>query len=253
VEDVLVGAGFYEAYTWSLVPAREGAVQLEEPLSAEMAALRTDLRLGLLESARRNANVGVERIALFEIAHVFLPTEGELPDEPWHVAGIVDGGFVRAKGAVETLHAALHVELSLQPGDGRSARTPEGVVEELDDRWGYFELDLDALFERVPDVPLYHDVITYPAVKQDLAFVVDESVLAGDLVAAARAAAGPELREMRVFDVYHGEQVAAGKKSIAFSVQFQSPERTLSDEDAAAVRARIVGALADGFGAVLRA
>ena len=74
----------------------------------------------------------------------------------------------------------------------------------------------------------------------------------GELVAAAREAAGPELREMRVFDVYRGDQIGAGKKSIAFRVAFQSPERTLSDEDAAALRQRIVAALAARLGATLR-
>jgi phenylalanyl-tRNA synthetase beta chain len=90
-------------------------------------------------------------------------------------------------------------------------------------------------------------------VKQDLAFVVDEDVTAGDLIAAAREAAGPELRELRVFDVYRGEQTGEGKKSIALAAAFQSPERTLSDEDAAGMRERIVAALAERFGAVLRA
>jgi phenylalanyl-tRNA synthetase beta chain len=96
-------------------------------------------------------------------------------------------------------------------------------------------------------------VITYPAVRQDLAFAVAEDVPAGQLVAAARQAAGPELREMRAFDVYRGEQVGPGKKSIAFAVAFQSHERTLSDEDAAELRRRIVDALAERFGAELRA
>jgi phenylalanyl-tRNA synthetase beta chain len=96
-------------------------------------------------------------------------------------------------------------------------------------------------------------VITYPAVRQDLAFSVREEAAAGDLVAAAREAAGPELREMRAFDVYRGPQVGEGRKSIAFSVEFQSPERTLSDEDAAALRGKIVDALASRFGAELRA
>jgi phenylalanyl-tRNA synthetase beta chain len=112
---------------------------------------------------------------------------------------------------------------------------------------------VDALVERVPELVVYEDVITYPAVKQDLAFVVDEEVPAGDLVDAAREAAGPELRSMEVFDVYRGDQIAAGKKSLAFSVEFQSPERTLSDDDAAALRGRIVEALAKRFGAELRA
>jgi phenylalanyl-tRNA synthetase beta chain len=74
----------------------------------------------------------------------------------------------------------------------------------------------------------------------------------GDLVAAAREAAGPELREVRVFDVYRGEQVGEGRKSVAFSVAYQSDERTLSDEDAARLRDAIVRALAERFGAELR-
>jgi phenylalanyl-tRNA synthetase beta chain len=243
VEDVLAGAGFHEAYTWTLVPAGKGGIELQEPQSTELAALRTTLEHWLLESARRNRNAGVERIALFELARVFLPSDGELPDERWHVAGIVEGGYFPAKGAVEALHRALHVE----PDFGRLD------LLELEGGWGYFEIDLDELFERVPDVVLYEDVITYPALKQDLAFVVDESVRAGDLVAAALAAAGPELRELRPFDVYRGDPIGPGKKSIAFAASFQSPERTLSDEDAAGLRDRIVSALSRDFGAVLRA
>ena len=89
--------------------------------------------------------------------------------------------------------------------------------------------------------------------RQDLAFVVRDEVTAGELVAAARQAAGPELREMTAFDVYRGGQVEPGKKSIAFSVAFQSSDRTLTDEDAAELRNRIVSALERAFGAQLRA
>jgi phenylalanyl-tRNA synthetase beta chain len=253
VEDVLVGAGFYEAYTWSLVPLGQGRIPLQEPYSSELAALRTDLELGLVESAERNRNAGVEHVALFELARVYAPVGQQLPAEPWHVGAITDGGYFGAKGALETLYRTFHANPQFEAGERREAKTPEGRVRELEDGWGFFELDLDALFERVPDLPLYEDVITFPALKQDLAFVVDEGVLAGDLVAVARVAAGPELRDMRPFDVYRGEQVGPGKKSIAFAVSFQSPERTLSDEDAAGLRKRIVQALSERFGAVLRA
>jgi phenylalanyl-tRNA synthetase beta chain len=253
VEDVLVGAGFYEAYTWSLVPAGEGRIPLSEPYSAELASLRTDLEYWLVASAERNRNAGVERIALFELACVYLPSDEQLPHQPWHVAGISGDGFAVAKGAVERLYLALHVEPLFEAGTGREVRLPEGSVRELEGGWGYFELDLDALFERVPESPWYRDVITYPPVKQDLAFVVAEDVNAGDLVAAAKDAAGLELQSMRPFDVYRGDQVPEGKKSIAFAVEFQSPERTLADEDAAALRQRIVASLADRFDAVLRA
>ena len=98
----------------------------------------------------------------------------------------------------------------------------------------------------------YEDVITYPAVRQDIAVAVPEEVAAGDLVAAAREAAGPELREIRVFDVYRGEQVGEGRKSVAFSVAYQSAERTLSEEDAAAAR-RDRRRARERFGAELRA
>ena len=79
-------------------------------------------------------------------------------------------------------------------------------------------------------------MITYPPVRQDLALTVAEEVAAGDLVAAAREAAGEELREARIFDVYRGEQVGEGKKSVALSLVFQSAERTLSDEEAGGLR-----------------
>ncbi len=254
VEDILVGAGFSEAYTWSLVPAGEGRLPLEEPYSTELAALRPDLRLGLLESAERNRNAGVEAIALFEIARVYRPTGEELPDERWHVGAICEGGFFRAKGAAELLHRALGVPLVLLDRRGRKrVQTAYGELDELSGGWGFFELDLDELFADVPDAIPYDDVITFPAVKQDLAFAVDESVAAGDLVAALREAAGPELRDARVFDVYRGEQVGEGRKSVALRLAFQSPERTLSDEDAAGLRERIVAALAERFDAELRA
>jgi phenylalanyl-tRNA synthetase beta chain len=265
VQDVLAGFGFYEVYTWSLQQddADPDALRLQEPLSSEQAVLRTSLLPGLAASARRNVDVGNEDVALFELAHVYLPSGEQLPNERWHVGGIAHGGFSIAKGAVEALYAALGMSASFVPADdlpggARGARTPEGWVlalrePELPGEWGAFELDVDALAERAPDVVVYEDVITYPPVRQDLAFVVDEDVPAGVLVAAASDEVGDALREMRAFDVYRGEQVGAGKKSIAFAVTFQSREKTLTDEDAAALRNRIVERLAADFGATLRA
>ena len=123
----------------------------------------------------------------------------------------------------------------------------------LEGTWGAFELDLEQLFADARDPVTFKDVITYPPVRQDLAFSVAEEVPVGELVACAREAAGPELREMRAFDVYRGDQVGPGRKSIAFAVTFQSPERTLSDEDAVRLRTAVVEALASRYGAELRA
>ena len=264
IEDVLVGFGYAEAYTWSLLPEESatGGVGLQEPLSSEQAVLRTSLVEGLLASARRNVDAGNEEIALFEQAHVYLPSGEQLPEERWRVGGIAQGGFAFAKGTVEGLYAALDVEPSFcaaddLPAPGRGARTDEGWVASLREpdlpgEWGAFELDVDALVDRVPDLIVYEDVITYPPVRQDLAFVVGDDVTAGELVACARATAGSELRDMRAFDVYRGDQIGPGQKSIAFSVTFQSPERTLTDENAAELRDRIIAAVEQAFGAKLR-
>jgi phenylalanyl-tRNA synthetase beta chain len=262
VEDVLTGCGYTEAYTSSFVA--EGELRLPEPISQEAAALRTTLIRSLVDTARHNVALGTSEVALFEIARVYR-AGGELPDEHWHVAGIVDGGIADAKWAVEQLYGALKVEplyeRSAEPflHPGKSARTREGWVGELhpsllEGTWGAFELDLDQLAAASPEAVAFREVSPYPEVRQDLAFVVDEDVPAAALVAAIREAAGDELlRAVAPFDEYRGEQVGEGKRSLAFRVAFGSTERTLTDDEAAELRARIVAALDERFGAVLRA
>jgi phenylalanyl-tRNA synthetase beta chain len=266
VEDVLVGCGLFEAYTPSLVAEdpNPGALRIPEPQSSEQAVLRTRLLPSLIEAARFNVDAGNSDIGLFEIARVYLPTGDKRPEERWTVGCVVEGGFARVKGVVETLHAALLLEPRFERTQddlfhpGKAARVEAGVLGELrpdllEGTWGAFELDLARLVAEVPERAEYMDVISFPAMRQDLAFVVPEEVSAGELVDSAREAAGSELRQMEPFDVYRGDQVPAGSKSIAFSVTFQSPERTLSDEDASGLRKKIVDALAKRFGAVLRA
>lgn len=261
VEDVLVGAGFSEAYTPSFVA--DGDIRLPEPLSLEAAALRTTLVPSLVEAAQHNVAVGNDGVALFEIARVYRSGDAH-PEESWHVAGIVDGGFAEAKWAVEQLYAALKVEPRYEAAvesllhPGRSARTAEGWLGELhplvlEGTWGAFELDLDALAAAAPRAVEFAEVSPYPEVRQDLAFVVDEDVPAADLLAALREAGGLELRSAEIFDEYRGPQLGEGKRSLAFRVAFGSTERTLTDEDVAPLRERIVETLADRFGAVLRA
>ncbi len=260
VEDALVGLGFDETYTPSLRPDDDTPWKLPEPITVELSALRTQLLPSLVEAAARNLEWGAQRIALFEIARVYLP-DGDLPDERLRVAAVCQGDFFRAKGAVEALCRSLKVEPSffsrgehplLHPG--KTARTTGGVVGELHPRaldgvWGGFELDLRELFAASRDPVTYEDVITFPAVRQDIAVAVPEDVAAGEIVAVAREAAGPELREIRVFDVYRGPQVGEGRKSVAFAVAYQSPDRTLTDEDAMRIRATIVDALRSRLGA----
>jgi phenylalanyl-tRNA synthetase beta chain len=263
VEDVLVGLGYFEVYTPSLVAQdpSPNAYRIPQPQSQDMAVLRTTVLPSLIQVALHNLHVGNEGIAIFEIAHVYLPSDGELPDERVHVAGLAQAPYKRVKGAVEQLLAAGRAAGSFERGEhpllhpGQTATTTGGILGGLrpgllEGEWSAFELDLAALEPSTGWT--YEDVITYPPLKQDLAFAVPDDVLATDLVDAAREAV-PELRSMEPFDVYRGEQVGEGRKSIAFRVEFRSPERTLTDEEAGGLREKIVAALGERFGAELRA
>ena len=266
VEDVLVGAGLSEAYTWSLAASdpTPDAIRLPDPMTSDQAILRTTLLPGLASAARTALDTGASGIGLFEIARVYLPSGEQLPNERWRLGGVVEGGYGAAKGVLEALYRALHLELRVRRGShplfhpGKTAETGAGVLGSLhptllEGEWGAFELDLETLFEPVRERVVYEDVITFPALEQDVAVAVDEDVEVGALVEAAREAAGPILRDARVFDVYRGEQVGEGRKSVAIHLSFQSPERTLTDEEAAEAQERIVAALGERYGAELRA
>ncbi len=265
VEDVLVGAGLSEAYTWSLVASDPSpdAIRLPSPMTSDQAVLRTTMVPGLVEAAKTGVDAGADDVAVFEIARVYLPSGEPLPIERWRAGGVVVGGYEAAKGVLETLYEALGLELRVERAahsllhPGKSAATGAGWLGELhptllEGAWGAFELDLDELFADVPERIVYEDVITYPATLQDIAVAVDEDVEVGALVDVARETAGELLRDARVFDVYRGDQVGAGRKSVAIHLAFQSPERTLTEEEATAQRERIVAVLAERFGAELR-
>ncbi|MCL2666226.1 MAG: hypothetical protein FWF02_00755 [Micrococcales bacterium] len=117
-----------------------------------------------------------------------------------------------------------------------------------------FELDLDALTGLAGTDPVQaRPVSSFPVAKEDLAFVVDENVPAATVESAIRAAAGDWAEDVRLFDVYTGEQVPEGTRSLAFALRLRADDRTLTAEDTATVRQQIVAALAHQFGAQLRA
>jgi len=286
VVDVLRGAGLSEAATltlWDLgMPERlrlgpgdprAALVKLQNPMSAEWAAMRTLVFPGLLHSVRRNLAMSAPRVALFEIGHVFLCGDGPLPDQPARVAGVLAGegaGFFAAKGVVEALFAAARVEgPEYRPLDepflhpGRAAAVGDGFVGELHPLVAeafelaagvaVFEIGLDVLRGRPPEEVLYRDVTSFPPLRQDIAVVVSEDVPAGRVVDVVRSAGGEALARAEVFDVYRGPQVGEGRKSLALHLVFQASDRTLTDAEADAARERIVAALAADAGGELRA
>jgi phenylalanyl-tRNA synthetase beta chain len=123
---------------------------------------------------------------------------------------------------------------------------------ELEDVVAGFELDLAAVLDAAPLAPDFEDVTAFPAVRQDLAVVVPEDVAAADVLRVVREAGGALLRSAEVFDVYRGEQIGPGRTSLALRLEFRAGDRTLTDEEAAERRARIVAALRERLGGELR-
>jgi phenylalanyl-tRNA synthetase beta chain len=122
----------------------------------------------------------------------------------------------------------------------------------LEGEWGVLELDLGLLSEGVREPVTYDPVIPFPPLRQELAVVVDVDVPAGSLLAAAREAV-PEATDVRFLSDYRDSPIPEGKKSIAFSIAYQAPDRTLTDAEAVPLRARVIEALERRFGAELRA
>ena len=300
LRDALAGAGLQEVLTYSLtseqalrrvVPAQRldemKLLRVHNPMSSEREVLRPSLRAALLEAVDRNIRAGADEIAIFEIAHVYLPVEGdELPEERDRVVGAVSGAaddrwgrrgdreldFFDAKGALVDALARVGVTLDFVADEefgmlpGRVARLSAGgdavgVIGEMhpatlaqfgiEQPVALFEIDLPSLLPHVPERRAVGAVPRYPAVEQDLALIVDDGLPAASLQRMIEQS--KLVAEARVFDVYRGEQLPAGKKSVAFAIRYQAADRTLTGEDANKEQARILKRLTREFGAEQRA
>jgi phenylalanyl-tRNA synthetase beta chain len=268
-------------------PARV-QVALMNPMTEDATTLRTTLLPGLLRSAARNVARRVPDVALFEIASVYEPSERELPAESQLLAAAFCGArqlkswraerkewdLFSVKGVVEALLRALRIGgAAFEPYGARPfhptraarlvlAGEPVGVLGELHPETcdafdvpqgtAAFELALEPLIAACPGKPVVEEPPRLPGVYFDLAFIVDRAVPAGRIEEVVRLAGRPEVVSVRLFDVYEGEQLGEGRKSIAFALELRAPDRTLTDDEAAAVRARIVRAVAERTGAELR-
>ena len=275
-----------------------GAVPLANPLSAELAVMRTRLLPGVVAALQRNLARQAGRVRLFEIGNVFEhrdPGSGngdtQAPCETLRIAAAVCGDaraeqwgeasrkvdFHDLKGDLDSLAAASGAKLAYRPSaegfghPGRSAdvyrqnEAGEAVkigwigqlhprlqrALDLDAEVFAFELDLAPLAARA--LPRATELSRYPSVRRDLAVLVDERVGWAELSATVRAAAGPTLRELQLFDRYVGPGVESGQKSLAMGLILQENSRTLTDRDVDAVVAGVVEAIGREHGAKIRA
>ncbi|MEI2690696.1 MAG: phenylalanine--tRNA ligase subunit beta [Anaerolineae bacterium] len=265
-------------------------VRLENPLTPAADRLRSTLLGSMLDALAANLRTA-GRVALFEIGKVYWPLPGELlPAEPEHVAIALAGpreagawlnrndapmDFFDLKGVVEELLDRLGLlgEARFEPASHplfgpKAAQVtlkgrPIGVLGEVhpavrhafdlpDGRAAVAELQLAPLVAAVSARQKMQPLSSFPAVKEDLALLVDESVTAEQIETAIRQAGGSLLRDVTLFDLYRGKQVPAGKKSLAYTLTFQAADKTLKDADVEKVRRRIVARLSQTVGAELR-
>lgn len=285
VRRVLAGLGLSEAMPLPFLAPddlkRVGlpapGIRLANPLVASESVLRPSLLPGLLKVLAYNAhhrNVGV---GLWEIGHVFgpPPAGAALPDEREHVAVALAGE--EAPAAVEVWHVlaeALAVadrRIDNEPVSGlhpgRSATVSVageaiGVVGEIDpdvletngitERVAWLEVDLGRLLDLPHGERQYRLVSKYPSADIDLAFEVDDAVAATDVAATIAASGGELIQSVTLFDVFRGRQLGEGRRSLAYRVRFQAPDRTLTDAEVGDVRGRIVAAVEAAHPAKLR-
>ena len=264
-------------------------IRLANPIAPERSVMRRNLLASTLEILEKNIRLA-DHLALFEIGPVFLAVPGErLPNEQqqlslamtglrtpgaWDVNARGTMDFFDLKGVLEAVFDSLHISdvhytpfehPVYHPGKCALVQVGEiavGVFGELHptvkERYDFLNapvlagtLDLTTLLSLVPERYAAEPVPVFPPVLEDIAVIVDEDLPAEKLEAVIRQGGGKMLTGLRLFDIYRGEQIGAGKKSLAYSLTYQS-DRTLTDKDAAQIRARIIRRLEQELGAKLR-
>lgn len=282
LRDVLLGLGISEAMPNPfLAPdtlARAGldgpTISITNPLVVEESVLRTSLRPGLLEAVAFNESHRRQRVRLFEIGHVFPPGDGELPDEYESLCVLLAGHEAPAAMAVwreiaSALGVGARVDQGRVPAGLHATRSatlqagphPIGAVGEVDpavlrrfevaQRVAILELRLDDLLAREPKPAFWTQVSRSPSSDLDLAFALDDDVPAEKLEKAIRQGGGRLVVDIELFDVFRGGAVGDGRRSLAYRLRLQAPDRNLTDADVAEVRDAAVAA-ARKLGADLR-
>ena len=249
---------------------------LASALEATAANSRHAARMALFEIGEVYL-AGEDELLPDELTRLALVLTGRRAADSWADGNAATFDYLDLKGILDALFADLHVAVSFEAArhptyrPGRTARIlvgerqigvmgelHPGVVKGFDVRGERgqpvlaADVDLAALLPLIPDHYRYTPLLAYPPVREDLALVVDASLPAAAVAAALRAAGGALLREVALFDVYEGSQLPPGKKSLAYHLTFQAPDRTLTDGDVSKQRGRLLKLLEQQLGARLR-
>jgi phenylalanyl-tRNA synthetase beta chain len=299
-QDALAAAGLTETVSFPFLAEAElealglaaddprgRALRVQNPIREEEPLLRSLLLPTLLRLARQNLSRQAERVALFEVARVFVPQGGgELPAEPVEAAALLaDAGqrrlwqgeppplYFRASGVAERLLSALGYTPTLRdgappylhPGAAASIAVGGRVIGavgeihpevarhfEIDVACAVVEVNLSALEALPRRAPRYHEVSRFPHIRRDIAVLVAAAQPAGEMLRAVRKAAGRDCISVELFDRYEGRGVPAGRVSLAFRLVFQRADRTLTDAEVTPAMEKVVRMLSERFGGELR-
>ncbi|PWM70898.1 MAG: phenylalanine--tRNA ligase subunit beta [Bacillota bacterium] len=287
VKDFFCRCGYNEIITYSFVSEKEfdlysidkkDMVKILNPLGEDIGVMRKSLLPSMVSAIAKNLNRKNDEGRLFELACVYeTSAESELPKQPSRLAFGAFGkeDFFTVKGVVQALLKEFSAERKIVYK--RSAKTylhptvsadvyAEGVCigsfgalhpmiaekSGIDKKVFVGEFDYELLAETFNKKVVYKAVSKYPAMERDIAVTVDEKVLCGDLMETITKNAGEHIGGVKLFDIYRGDQVAAGKKSMAFNLVFSSLERTLTVEEIDAAMQNVLSALKAEYGAELR-
>ena len=291
ISDTMLALGLSEIMTYSFISPkyydkirmpendpRRKSVVISNPLGEDTSIMRTTALPSMMETLARNYNNRNASAALFEIASEYLPTaDDKLPIERKMLLGGMYGAgadFFTVKGAVEQLLERLGVmdwdiaasseEYSYHPGrcavltvGGERLGVLGEIHPQVAENYGIgervycFSLDIALMYQYAQHEKTYKPLPKFPAVSRDLALICDDEIPVLDLEKAIRRGAGDLLEEIRLFDVYRGSQIEAGKKSVAFSITLRSADSTLDDGQISACMKRVMKEL-EKAGAVLR-
>jgi len=295
INEVLINRGYQEAINYSFVDPKiqdlfggvEKAVPLANPISSDMAVMRTSLLPGLLLALRRNLNRQQNRVKLFENGLKFSLQSADYTQEKV-MTGVVCGNvnpeqwgeqsqvidFYDCKADVEAVLSLCDPQGEFEfikdegnpafhPGQcARIARGSDtigwmGVIHpsieqalEINGKACAFEIDLAAIEQG--NVPNFVEMSKYPSVRRDLAVVVDEKVNFSELKVCISKTAPETLKSLQIFDVYRGKGIDSGRKSLALGLTFQDLKRTLNDTDVDHIMGQIMSSLNNNLGATLR-
>ena len=254
------------------------AMRIQNPLGEDTSIMRTIALPSMLDILGRNYAYHNKNVKLYELAKIYLPVEGQLPQEPKMLLLGTYGtnvSFLQLKGELEAVLEGLRlpkasftaVKNNPSYHPGRCAAVSVAGVEVgymgqvhplvaqnygMDCEVYCVEVNFSKLLElRLPD-PTYTPLPKYQAATRDLSLICDEATTVGEVENVIIAAAGKLLRNVRLFDIYRGVGVPEGKKSLAFSLELRADDRTLTDADSEGVVNRVLAALAEKLGAALR-